>query len=160
VGRQGHLLVATLLALLATLAAPPVAPARTFHTTRFERRVLALLNHARAQHHLQPLRFRAGLVRAARSHSSDMLGSGDFDHGDFVARLTRFYPSWRRIGENIGWGGAGRGSARALVNAWMHSAGHRANILDAGFRLVGVGSVLGTFQGHRRTRLLTVDFAL
>jgi uncharacterized protein YkwD len=41
----------------------------------------------------------------------------------------------------------------------MHSAGHRANILDPGFRLIGVGAALGTFQGHRKTRLLTADFA-
>jgi uncharacterized protein YkwD len=121
--------------------------------------VLALLNHARAQHHLPPLRFRPGLVRAARRHSTDMLRSGEFDHGDLIDRITLFYPNWRRIGEDIAWGTGGAGTPRALVSAWMHSAGHRANILDPGFRLIGIGAALGRFQGHKRTRLLTADFA-
>jgi uncharacterized protein YkwD len=158
-GRQRTRLAATLAALLCLAAVPASAPAKTFHTTRFERRVLTLLNHARAKHHLRPLRFRPGLVRAARRHSTDMLQSGSFDHGDFVTRITQYYPDWQRIGEDIAWGTGGAGSARALVSSWMHSAGHRANILDPGFRLIGVGAALGTFQGHRKTRLLTADFA-
>jgi uncharacterized protein YkwD len=140
-------------------ATPAPASARALRTTRFERRVLVLLNHARARNGLRPLRFRAGLVRCARRHSADMLRRGYFDHGDLAARITRFYPSWQRIGENIALGSGSQGSARVLVTAWLRSPGHRANILDPGFRVLGIGAAVGTFQGQRSTRLLTADFA-
>jgi uncharacterized protein YkwD len=159
VGRRRTLLVAGLAAVVAVVGTPPAATAKAFHTTRFERRVLVLLNHARAKHGLRPLRFRPGLVRCARHHSADMLRSGTFDHGDFAARITQFYPSWQRIGENLAWGSGSSGAARVLVNDWLHSPGHRANILDPGFRVIGIGAALGRFQGHKKTRLLTADFA-
>jgi uncharacterized protein YkwD len=46
--------------------------------------------------------------------------------------------SWT-VGENIAWGSGSRSSVRAIVNAWMNSSGHRANILSRSFRAVGIG---------------------
>jgi uncharacterized protein YkwD len=51
------------------------------------------------------------------------------------------------VGENIGWGTAQLSTPQAMVRAWMHSPGHRANILNPSFRDLGVGIVLGDPQG-------------
>ena len=47
------------------------------------------------------------------------------------------------IGENIAWGSGALATPRAIVNGWMHSPGHRANILRASFRDIGIGIRLG-----------------
>lgn len=51
------------------------------------------------------------------------------------------------IGENIAWGGGSLGTHRAIVRAWMRSAGHRANLLNPRFRDVGVGVPPGCMAG-------------
>jgi uncharacterized protein YkwD len=45
------------------------------------------------------------------------------------------------IGENIAWGTLGLATPKAIVEAWMASPGHRANILDASYRDTGIGVV-------------------
>jgi uncharacterized protein YkwD len=44
-----------------------------------------------------------------------------------------------QVAENIAWGSLWLGTPRAIVSVWMHSAGHRANILDPHFRDTGIG---------------------
>jgi uncharacterized protein YkwD len=56
----------------------------------------------------------------------------------YLARSLRYV-----IGENLAWGQGERGTPREIVNAWMHSPGHRANILRAAFREIGIGIVPG-----------------
>jgi uncharacterized protein YkwD len=51
------------------------------------------------------------------------------------------------IGENIGWASGSLATPRAMVRAWMHSAPHRANILDGRFHLIGVGVAVGSPLG-------------
>jgi hypothetical protein len=52
------------------------------------------------------------------------------------------------IGENIAWGTGGLGTPRSIVRAWMHSPGHRANILNATFRDIGIGIAAGAPIPH------------
>lgn len=51
------------------------------------------------------------------------------------------------VGENIAYGTGTLGTPKAIVDAWMHSPGHRANILDRSFREIGLGVRLGSPVG-------------
>jgi uncharacterized protein YkwD len=117
------------------------------------------MNQVRLAHGVHPLRADGRLERAARSHSSKMLSAGVFFHGAFNARIRSVGVRAPRLGENLAWG-MGRGSrARAIVRMWLASPGHRRNLLDGGYRLVGVGALRGNFSGRRGVLMITTDFA-
>ncbi|HEY4276968.1 MAG TPA: CAP domain-containing protein [Conexibacter sp.] len=109
---------------------------------------LCLLNVERAKHGLKPLRLNTKLARAARAHTVDMVRNTYFEHNSLDGRTpftrmlaTDYVPrgaSWT-LGENIGWGTEELGQPSALVDAWMRSPGHRANILNGKFREIGIG---------------------
>jgi uncharacterized protein YkwD len=104
---------------------------------------LCLLNAQRHAHGLRPLHLSKKLSRAARRHSQSMSFHHYFAHGDFVGRIraTHYlagYRSWI-VGENIAWGSQQFGTPAAIVDAWMHSPPHRANILNGSFRQIGIG---------------------
>jgi uncharacterized protein YkwD len=42
---------------------------------------------------------------------------------------------------------------------WLASPGHRANLLDPSYRIVGVGALRGRFEGHDGALMITTDFA-
>ncbi len=66
-----------------------------------------------------------------------MIGSGVFSHGaDFAARITSVGFAWTTAGENIA---TGFSTPQSVVNAWMASAGHCANILNPSYTNVGTG---------------------
>jgi uncharacterized protein YkwD len=143
------------------------APVRHATLVRARDATLCLLNRARARHGLRPLRLNRKLGHVARMHSRDMVRRHYFDHDSrngatpFQRILhTRYVPpnrSWW-LGENIGWGG-GSGDPAMLVRMWMHSPGHRANILSNRFRDIGIGIAPGTpAHGHRRGATYTTDF--
>ncbi len=117
------------------------------------------MNRARASQGVGPLRPDVRLQRAARLHSSEMLRYQVFSHGSFVVRLRRFGIRSGNIGENLAWGTGAQASARAIVNMWMTSPSHRANLLGRNFTRVGVGSLVGTFSGFSGARVVTADFA-
>jgi len=110
------------------------------------------MNSVRATNGVPPLRIGRALSRAARAHSVDMARRDYFDHGPFVQRLRRFGVRAPYIGENLASGTKPLGAA-AIVRMWLASPPHRENLLDRGFRLVGVGLAGGS------TRLVTADFA-
>jgi uncharacterized protein YkwD len=64
-----------------------------------------------------------------------------------------------RLGENLAWGMGRRSRARAIVRMWLASPGHRRNLLDGGYRLVGVGALRGNFSGRQGALMITTDFA-
>lgn len=107
----------------------------------FEADLIALINQERGARGLEALAPQGQLTGAARVHSADMAcndlvshtGSDGSSPGD---RVTRQGYSYRSLGENIY---AGGGSASSVLNAWMNSAGHRDNLLNPGFREIGVG---------------------
>jgi uncharacterized protein YkwD len=114
--------------------------------------IVRVLNTVRATHGVPPLRIGRALTRAARAHSRDMARRGYFEHGPFVQRLRRFGVRAPYIGENLATGTRPL-SAAAIVQMWIASPPHRQNLLDRGFRRIGVGVAGGD------TRLITADFA-
>ena len=138
------------------LAAPAAA---VQGPNRAEASLLEQMNRVRAEHGLTPLRVDPHLRRAARWHSREMIGANVVDHGAFGPRMIRFDVAGDLAGENLAWGAGARGSALAIVIAWLASPEHRANLLRPSFTRVGVGDLVGSFQGHRRAHVVTADFA-
>jgi uncharacterized protein YkwD len=131
----------------------------TAHLTRSESALLTVMNQVRVAHGLHPLRADARLETAARGHSKSMLRTGTFAHGAFNTRIRRVGVRSPRVGENLAWGAGAYARAQLIVQMWMGSPAHRANLLHPGYRLVGVGAVKGVFNGQRGTLMVTTDFA-
>jgi uncharacterized protein YkwD len=162
--RLRKLACSSLLALFAAGAAPAAADACSGANSSpaelgpgaAKRATLCLLNRERAAHGLRRLRMDSKLARAAIGHARDMVANRYFAHdsrsgASFSARIkrtgwTRSRRSWT-VGENIGWGGGSLASPAAMVEGWMASAGHRANILSGSFHLIGIGIANGTPVG-------------
>ena len=111
----------------------------------YESKVIRLVNEIRQQNGLRPLAANWELSRVARYKSQDMRDNGYFSHnsptyGTPFQMLSAFGLSYRTAGENIAKGYA---SPQAVVNGWMNSSGHRANILNASYTQIGVGYVSG-----------------
>jgi len=135
---------------------PPTPTAAVSHLEEVERLVLDATNEERASHGgLPPLAPEEILRSTSRDHNADMLARGFFDHvnPDGDAPADRIAKAHRRLvgltGENI-WMGSGYGAtpgeelAEKIVESWMKSPGHRANILESRFTHLGVGvSVVG-----------------
>ncbi|MBZ6477255.1 CAP domain-containing protein [Streptomyces griseocarneus] len=102
--------------------------------------VLALVNAERAKAGCRPLRASSQLNRLAQSFSDDMARRGFFDHTDPDGR-TPWERAARRGIKNLGGENIARGhpDARTVMDAWMRSSGHRANILNCDYRSMGVG---------------------
>jgi uncharacterized protein YkwD len=134
------------------------------------REVLSEINAQRARRSLQPLRLSRRLNAAADQHTREMGVAGYFSHdsadgSSFWERIRRFYPcggySSCMAGENILCATAGIDAARA-VRLWMHSKGHRRNILHRSWREIGISSrsfaaAPGTYRGLDVT-IVTTDF--
>ena len=121
--------------------------------------VLEAVNAARKAHGLQPLHLDAKLTQAARAHSSDMLQHDYFAHGNFSGRMAAFHVSLHTAGENLAWGTGSAGEAGVVVQEWLASPEHRANLLAAGFSRIGIGLARGTFLGLGGATVVTADFA-
>jgi uncharacterized protein YkwD len=132
---------------------------------------LCLINRARERHGMRSLRYSAALRRSATGHSKDMVRSGKFSHygsrgSTLTGRVARAgylaHAGAYAVGENIGSGPGRRfGSAVAVVRGWMHSSGHRANILNPSYRDFGVGVARGSpFGGGSRAATYTLDLGM
>jgi len=129
--------------------------------------ILCLHNRIRSQHNLPALKENAKLRKAATGHANAMVGEGYFDHdspdGDtFVDRIigagyARRTEGWT-LGENLAWGTGDLSSPSGIMNAWMSSAGHKANILKKAYREVGIGIKLGVPSDSGVGATVTADF--
>jgi uncharacterized protein YkwD len=122
----------------------------------YEAAVFAQVNQQRSQAGCPALTVDTRLVTAARGHSTDMANRGYFDHTTpegvtFSQRVTQAGYRWSMAAENIA---SGQQTPDSVMNAWMNSSGHRANILNCGYRNIGVGLA---YDG-RRTPFWTQDF--
>lgn len=109
----------------------------------FEQRVVALVNEQRAANGLAPLTLNEKLANVARVKSQDMHDKNYFSHtsptyGSPFDMMRSFGITYRSAGENIAMGYT---SPEAVMEGWMNSPGHRANILNASFTQIGVGYV-------------------
>jgi stress response protein SCP2 len=117
--------------------------------------VVAATNVERARHGLPALTVDARLAAAAQAHSDDMVRRDFFSHGNpdghqvWDRALAQGY-QYRKVAENIA---AGQRSAAEVVQGWMDSPGHRANILDGELTQIGVGHALGGSYGTTWTQV-------
>ncbi|MBF2063702.1 MAG: pre-peptidase C-terminal domain-containing protein [Calothrix sp. C42_A2020_038] len=119
-----------------------VAPA-SVTTNSFLNEVVNLINAERANANkgLQPLRLSEKLNQIAYSHSKDMALNDYFSHTGIdgsspQTRAAKAGYQYSRFGENIA---AGYTTPQEVVEAWMNSQGHRANILSPHYQEVGIG---------------------
>jgi len=173
------LCAAALVAALAALAVPVAASPSESHEqiargslSSLESGVLQQINGIRRRHGLQPVHSNTELTAAAAAHSREMGSAGYFEHESrdgtaFWKRIKRWYGSggyglWS-VGENLLWSSPDVQPAAAL-DLWMHSPEHRANILTAKWREIGVSAVHvlgapGTYNGLTVT-IITTDFGV
>jgi uncharacterized protein YkwD len=110
--------------------------------------VLCLINTERAEHGKEPLQSNTNLEQAAESHGKEMLVLDYFAH---IApsgltpvgriRETGYIPSSEVgyvLGENLAWGTLSLATPEAIVNAWIASPEHLANILEGRYRETGI----------------------
>lgn len=108
-----------------------------------EEQVVNLVNKERAKEGLAPLAIDWELARVAKHKSQDMHDKNYFSHtsptyGSPFDMMKSFGISYKAAGENIA---KGQTSAAQVMEGWMNSPGHRANIMDAKYTHIGVGYV-------------------
>jgi uncharacterized protein YkwD len=147
----------TAAAAIAALAGAPTAQGQTCAgafalpraatTAAAASATLCLVNRERTRRGLRALRANPALAAAAREYSRDMVRRHYFAHGDVPDRIfAHDYAAGlhiRLLGENLAWGTGRFGTPALIVDSWMHSPGHRANVLRPGFREAGAGVASG-----------------
>ena len=103
---------------------------------KFERQVLKLTNAFRADNGLGPLKVDGNLVAAAEDWSRAMAKGDFFEHSDKPRQFEKFGYEADGWGENIA---AGYPNPSEVVQGWIDSPGHRANLLRADFEHIGIG---------------------
>jgi uncharacterized protein YkwD len=103
--------------------------------------ILKLTNIERAKVGCPALTLNDKLTTAAQNHAEDMLARDFFSHQNpdglrSSQRVTATGYDWALVGENIA---AGQQTSAEVMNDWMNSDGHRANLLNCGYTEMGVG---------------------
>ena len=119
----------------------------------YEQEVFDLVNQIREENGLEPFVYNETLVETARAHSQDMIDRDFFDHynPDGKSPFDRMRDnglSFSMAAENIA---AGQRTPEEVVESWMNSEGHRANILGD-CKELGVGLALGGHYGYYWTQ--------
>jgi uncharacterized protein YkwD len=164
-----------LVALLGALPAPAAHSGKVANRvalSSLESGVLTSLNKIRADHGLQPLTISAQLTASAAQHTKEMGTAGYFEHSShdgtvFWKRINHWYGqtgySYWSVGENLLWSSPDVDPAGAM-QLWMNSPEHRANILNARWREIGISAghfaaAPGTYKGLEVT-IITTDFGV
>ena len=117
--------VASLCAGLSLMAAPAAkAPTQKLELYPIEQHVVARTNAERIKNGLEPLLIDQNLIVSARKHTAWMTNNNTLQHGSGVA-------------ENIA---MGQRNSVEVMQSWMNSSGHRANILNGSHRRIGVAA--------------------
>ena len=127
--------------------AQPAVPSQTVDSE--VKQVLDLVNAERAKAGLSPLKLNAELSRMATIKAQDMRDDHYFDHnsptyGSPFDMVSAFGIKYSYAGENIA---AGQKTPAEVMNAWMNSPGHRANILNKNYTEIGIGVAKGGSYG-------------
>ncbi len=131
--------------------------------------LVCLHNRIRAQNGLPTLAENGALGSAGLAHSEDMVAQHYFDHTGpdgvafsdriIAARYAGADDAWE-LGENLAWGTAALSTPAGMMQSWMSSPGHRANILDRDYREIGLGIELGTPQDPSTGATVSVEFGV
>jgi uncharacterized protein YkwD len=113
--------------------------------------IIEATNAERIKAGLTPLKANTLLTASAKLKTDDMIKRQYFEHvspsGEGVSDLGRKVGyDYILMGENLALGNFG--SAKELVDAWMNSPGHRANILNTGYQEIGIYAAKGTYEGR------------
>ncbi|WP_227793263.1 CAP domain-containing protein [Paenibacillus guangzhouensis] len=113
--------------------------------TSFAAQVVDLVNQERAKAGLQPLSTDSRLAAMALDKAKDMYTNNYFDHqsptyGSPFDMMKQYNIAFGYAGENIA---KGQTTPQQVMNDWMNSSGHRANILNANFTHIGVAYYQG-----------------
>ncbi|MGW5578972.1 CAP domain-containing protein [Micromonospora chokoriensis] len=105
------------------------------------REVVDLVNAERAKAGCKALTINDKLMTAAQKHSQDQADHQNMSHtgsdgSNAGVRLDRVGYAWRTYGENVAWN---QKTPTSVMDAWMNSSGHKANILNCAFTEIGVG---------------------
>ncbi|MGE5474320.1 MAG: CAP domain-containing protein [Ignavibacteriales bacterium] len=116
-------------------------PQDTSSAASIEKQVAAQVNAQRAKNGLPALSYNSALAKMARVKSQDMINENYFGHnspkyGSPFNMMSKFGISYSSAGENIA---MGQRSVSEVMNGWMNSPGHRANILNSNYTQIGVG---------------------
>jgi uncharacterized protein YkwD len=124
-----------------------------------------LTNYARTQSGLAALQQSSVLNDAGQAKLTANLSCGEFSHTPCGKPFTDVFAAYvagatsYALGENIAWGTGSYGTPRETMDGWLHSTGHRENILRAGYRELGVGYLADrTFQGYPGASLWSQEF--
>lgn len=120
----------------------------TTSLTENELEVFNLINQKRNAAGLSSLKIDDEVQNVARIKAKDMVDNNYFSHnsptyGTPFNMLNSFKVSYKTAGENI----AGNSSNTKAVEAWMNSAGHKANILNSNYNYTGIGVVNSSKYG-------------
>jgi uncharacterized protein YkwD len=135
--RRGLVRIATACALALSLLATAATMSPAASATLRRERMLAWVNHARAEHGAHKLVMNDAVVKLARKHNLEMVRKRSLFHTTDLGYKLR-YVDWHTWGENIGAGVDPYG----LYKAYLASPDHRANMLDKGFDHVGISFVV------------------
>jgi uncharacterized protein YkwD len=131
--------------------------------------VLCLINRERHSRGLSKLHRDGRLQRAAQDHNNYMQNHRCFSHqcsgeASLIGRLQRVdwltggLNAWA-YGENIAWGSGHLGTPKNIVQQWMNSSGHRANIMSTRYDEIGIGYGKGTITNKSSNgAVMTTDF--
>lgn len=142
------LVLALALALLAPLVGGSAADASSDDD---EARFVALLNETRSAAGLPPLEVHAELTELARGWTDEMRSAGGISHADPIS--AGLDAPWLKLGENVGTGP----SVDAVMDAFIDSPGHYANIVDPAFTHVGVAVVWDGERMYTTHRFMTLQ---
>lgn len=123
--------------------APTTTDSNGYSVNDYEKQVVQLVNQIRKENGLSELTLNTELSKVARIKAQDMHDNQYFSHtsptyGSPFDMMKQFGISYRTAGENIA---MGQQSPQAVVDAWMNSEGHRANILNSSYTQIGMGYV-------------------
>lgn len=112
--------------------------------------VIALTNQERAKYGLPALTYNTQLTESAQGHAADMAENNYFSHTSqdgrtFSDRITAAGYTWNSAAENIA---AGYSTAVSVVDGWINSPGHYANMLSTTFCDIGVGYANNTAAAY------------
>lgn len=119
------------------------------------KQILQLVNQERSKAGLGSLQYANDVAKVAQLKSEDMVKNNYFDHtsptyGSPFTMMDQYGINYTFAGENIA---AGYSTAKAVMEGWMNSPGHRANILNPNYKEIGIGIAKGGDYGIYYTQM-------